>query len=303
MVCLDCKLLNSHQKRNASPFQQRRRGLCRQVAENVNGSPRTVLGEPLFVCPREPLQFPQDTSARPQDWLCRYICGGGRGAGIALWTGLIDFKYANIALRSSSVICPMVCQGIGGRMSRDIPMNLPVRSVLMNISSGQPPMPVCISGVRLYAKLTPHGPAHAVRSMFVSAPHFPGPSVPAGISGSGEPAVYPARSRVVSGTGPWGVMTFGVWQSLQPPTMTRYFPRSTGDCCGPLGAQPASTSPAAAVLKSVLAVRIAALRMTSPLNVNVSSAWKRNFFRAVEREYPVRIQWMEIGLCAKTRTA
>jgi hypothetical protein len=27
--------------------------------------------------------------------------------------------------------------------------------------------------------------------------------------------------------GPAGVKIFGVWQSLQPPAMTRYFPRST----------------------------------------------------------------------------
>jgi hypothetical protein len=48
------------------------------------------------------------------------------GGGMGFRTGGIDFKYANIAFRSSSVICAIVCHGIGGRMVRDAPMNFPV---------------------------------------------------------------------------------------------------------------------------------------------------------------------------------
>ena len=46
------------------------------------------------------------------------------------------------ALRSSSVIAAKSCHGIGGRIGRDMPMCLPVRIALMNISSVHMPMPV-----------------------------------------------------------------------------------------------------------------------------------------------------------------
>ena len=38
--------------------------------------------------------------------------------------------------------------------------------------------------------------------------------------------------RVMSGSGPFGPIFNGVWQSLQPPAVTRYLPRSTGDMAG-----------------------------------------------------------------------
>src|SRR5512140_480878 len=39
--------------------------------------------------------------------------------------------------------------------------------------------------------------------------------------------------RVMLGSGPFGPIFHGVWQSLQPPRVTRYLPRSTGlaACC------------------------------------------------------------------------
>src|SRR5581483_12165454 len=40
-----------------------------------------------------------------------------------------------------------------------------------------------------------------------------------------------ASSFVVSGSGPFGPIFFVVWQSLQPPIVTRYLPRSTGVDC------------------------------------------------------------------------
>src|SRR5215510_3170290 len=71
----------------------------------------------------------------------------------------------------------------------------------------------------------PHGPTHAVRSMFVSAAHLSGPRTPWGTSGTFALAGCPERRRDVSGAGPLSVITFGVWQSLQPPNTDRYSPR------------------------------------------------------------------------------
>ncbi len=100
-----------------------------------------------------------------------HYCDGGSGAGIALSIGGRDLRYANIALRSSSVIFPISCHGIGGSISRDVPMNFPVLSDWINNASFQFPIPVAGCGVRLYEKLTPHGPTHAVISFVVIAPH------------------------------------------------------------------------------------------------------------------------------------
>src|SRR5262249_2124187 len=41
-------------------------------------------------------------------------------------------------------------------------------------------------------------------------------------------AGWPERKRVMSGSGPFSPIFQGVWQSLQPPPVTRYFPRGTG---------------------------------------------------------------------------
>jgi hypothetical protein len=53
----------------------------------------------------------------------------------------------------------MKFHGIGGRMSRDVPMCLPVLSALMKRSFVQTPLrnPVRVSGVRFAVKETPHG--------------------------------------------------------------------------------------------------------------------------------------------------
>ena len=61
-----------------------------------------------------------------------HFCDGGIGSGIALSIGGRDFRYAKIALRSSSVIFPISCQGIGGSISREVPMNFPVLSDWIN---------------------------------------------------------------------------------------------------------------------------------------------------------------------------
>src|SRR5881396_2422763 len=111
-------------------------------------------------------------------------------------------------------------QGIGGRMGRPFasPRCLPVRSALANISGVQVPRPVALSGVRLGAKLTPHPPTQAVRSLFVTAPHLLGAMSPAGTAANFSFAGCPDRSRFVSGS-PAGVL--GVWQSLHPANVTR----------------------------------------------------------------------------------
>src|SRR5262249_48658750 len=70
----------------------------------------------------------------------------------------------------------------------------------------------------------PHGPANAV---LVAAPaHNHGPWAVA--AGSGPTCSgCPDRNRVMSGSGPCGPLFNGVWQSLQPTTLTRYSPRLT----------------------------------------------------------------------------
>src|SRR3954454_19466767 len=108
---------------------------------------------------------------------------------------------------------------MGGRIGRDTPQCLPVRIVLMKVSSLQMPMPVSWSGVRLRAYDTPQGPAKAV---FVAAPvQSQGPFGSDGAGGIANCSGWPLRSRVRSGSGPFGPIFNGVWQSLQPPTVTR----------------------------------------------------------------------------------
>jgi hypothetical protein len=46
----------------------------------------------------------------------------------------------------------------------------------------------------------------------------------------GKESGCPDRMREKSGSGPLGPIFSGVWQSLQPPTVTRYLPRSTRVC-------------------------------------------------------------------------
>src|SRR5262245_10793186 len=98
----------------------------------------------------------------------------------------MDFRYANIALRSSSGNCPYQFHGIGGRMGRLLPMCLPCLSAATNMSSVQMPRPVFMSGVRLAANETPQAPLHAVRWSLVCVVHGrPG----CGLNGFGTPAL------------------------------------------------------------------------------------------------------------------
>ena len=62
--------------------------------------------------------------------------------------GGIERRYAKIAFRSSSVALPIHGQGIGGWISRDVPMCFPVFMAFKNMSSVQMPRPVFLSGVR-----------------------------------------------------------------------------------------------------------------------------------------------------------
>ena len=87
------------------------------------------------------------------------------------------------------------------------------------MSSVQSPSPVSLSGVRFAVKLTPHGPAKAV---LVAAPsHSHGPGGSAGGAGIFRSAGCPVSARVMSGSGPFGPIFSGVWQSLQPIVVTR----------------------------------------------------------------------------------
>src|SRR5262245_3280460 len=88
---------------------------------------------------------------------------GVSGTGTRFAIGLIDFRYANIAFRSSSGNCPYQFHGIGGRIGRLLPMCLPCLSAVTNMSSVQMPRPVFMSGVKFAAKETPQSPLHAVR--------------------------------------------------------------------------------------------------------------------------------------------
>src|SRR6188768_2035338 len=99
-----------------------------------------------------------------------------------------------------------------------------------NISSVQLPNPVSLSGVRFMAKLTPHGPTHAVRWLLAAVPQPVGPINVAGTFATLSPAGVPDNCRVISNSGAPLANVFGVSQSWHPPTVTRYLPLSTGDC-------------------------------------------------------------------------
>jgi hypothetical protein len=58
-----------------------------------------------------------------------------------------------------------------GKIGREIPMCLPLRMALTNISSVQMPSPVFWSGVKFAANDTPHGPLHAVSVGVLTIPH------------------------------------------------------------------------------------------------------------------------------------
>jgi hypothetical protein len=78
--------------------------------------------------------------------------------------GLSDFRYANSGFRSWSVSTAASNRGIGGRIAPPRPKCFPVRVVWMNCCAVQPRRPVT-SEVKFAAKLMPHGPAHAVKSL------------------------------------------------------------------------------------------------------------------------------------------
>src|SRR6476646_10829929 len=82
-------------------------------------------------------------------------------------------RYANTDFRSSSVIFPYPCHGIGGWIGRPWPQCLPVRIAWMNICSSQIPRPMFLSGVRLAAYVTPQGPENAVLVAALDATHGP----------------------------------------------------------------------------------------------------------------------------------
>src|SRR5688572_28082409 len=101
-------------------------------------------------------------------------------------------------------------------------MCLPLRIASMKLRSVHFPMPVA-SGVRFAVKLTPQGPAHAV---LVAAA-----VITQGIAGAGAGGItmscgWPDSARVMSGAGPFGPITQGVWQSWHPEVLTMYLPRS-----------------------------------------------------------------------------
>src|SRR4051812_17469822 len=104
-------------------------------------------------------------------------------------------------------------------------MCLPLRIVSMNICSVHWPRPVLLSGVRFAVKEMPHGPDQDVNVIELAAIHGAssfGPRVILMDSG------WPESMRSMSGSGPFGPIFVGVWQSLQADVDTMYFPRSTG---------------------------------------------------------------------------
>src|SRR4029079_11936893 len=80
------------------------------------------------------------------------------------------------------------------------------------------------SGVRLAEKLTPQGPDHAVS--VGEKPPIHGAETGAGALMTIS-CGWPDSARFMSGAGPSGPMTKGVWQSWQSPVVTRYSPRFT----------------------------------------------------------------------------
>lgn len=96
-----------------------------------------------------------------------YIFGGGLifACGTIFFTGLVDFKKAKIASRSSSYKFLYAGHGIGGRMGLVLssPLNFPSRITFLNCSSVHIPMPV-ESLLIFPAYDCPHGPIKEVKS-------------------------------------------------------------------------------------------------------------------------------------------
>src|SRR5918997_4893164 len=84
--------------------------------------------------------------------------------------------------------------------------------------------PVSGSGVRLAEKLTPQGPETAVMVDAVAAIHGSDKATGALMMKS---CGWPDSARVMSGSGPFGPILNGVWQSWQPDVETMYSPRLT----------------------------------------------------------------------------
>lgn len=99
--------------------------------------------------------------------------------------------------------------GIGGRIASPFGLT-PVRIVFLKSASVHDPMPVSLSGVRLRARVTPHGPRQAVSSMLVDTP-------PTTCGASGAFSGCPMNDFEKSIEPSW---FFGVWQSWHPPSMT-----------------------------------------------------------------------------------
>src|SRR6185503_15302651 len=102
----------------------------------------------------------------------------------------------------------------------------------------------------------PHGPLHAVNVGVVTIIH--------GAPGAGSGGVviltscgWPASAMLMSGSGPFGPIFFGVWQSWQPAIVTRYLPRSSVlcDAAGIAGAACCALSAAVARMTAVVAKR------------------------------------------------
>src|SRR5512134_2937429 len=103
----------------------------------------------------------------------------------------------------------------------------------------------------------PHGPDHAVLVAAAETIHGPAGF---GAGGSSMPAGWPESMRVMSGSGPFGPITHGVWQSLHPEVVTRYLPRATlsgawGACARDAPAV-ASKSDSVDIRKTVLRVMV-----------------------------------------------
>src|SRR5512134_306363 len=69
----------------------------------------------------------------------------------------------------------------------------------------------------------PHGPAHAV---LVAAAVMTHGASTFGAGGNTMSCGWPDSARVMSGSGPLGPITHGVWQSWQPDVVTMYLPRA-----------------------------------------------------------------------------
>src|SRR5262245_21226015 len=112
-------------------------------------------------------------------------------------------------------------------------MSRPERSVSLNVCTVRLPRPVSLSGVRLAVKLTPHGPDHEVNVAATFTSQGPGGSF--GAVGMTSASGCPDSMRDMSGSGPLGPIFNGVWQSLHPPTVTRYAPRAIFFLSAPFG--------------------------------------------------------------------